>query len=491
MRYVLSGNVALRSWDRIPWACYVWGRPVPQRLEPEEFALLALCDGAHDLGPSPLLDRLVGRGYARPATAGETWDPWSAPRSYGNRLFHSVNWAVTGRCNYRCRHCFMAADSGPMLGEFSWDECLALLDECERCGVQNVTLTGGEPLLHPRFMDIVRECARRRLFVGEINTNGSLLTAAVLDEFRALGMDTEFKVSYDGVGHHDWLRGVDGAEEDALRAMRLAHERGFKVRAQTNVHRGNLDAMFKTVRLLDEMGVDEVRIIRTTETPRWAANGGDATLGIVEYYDAMLDLVDRCVRAGFGIAVDVWQFIYYAPRTGAYGFHPAQIQCGRYRDTTPACKGVRGDIAVAYTGEVYPCNQMSGTFAALGKSFGNVKETPLHDLLVSGPYHDTVMLPVSEIRAHNPECRACAYWPVCAGGCRAIALAFTRDYRHYDPAKCAFFKGGYPARADAVFAGARTPGGLPYRCVNDLGDLPRAGEPDALAGVLAKLGPYA
>lgn len=195
MRYVLDRDVALRSWERIPWACYRWGDPIPRRLERDAFELLALCDGEHDLEPSPLLGKLVSANMAHPAAPGETWDAWSAPCSYGNRLFHSLNWAVTGRCNYRCRHCFMADGSGPMLGQFSWEECVSLLDECERCGIQTVTLTGGEPMLHPDFTDIVRECARRRICVGEINTNGSLLTPAMLDELRRLGMDPEIKVS--------------------------------------------------------------------------------------------------------------------------------------------------------------------------------------------------------------------------------------------------------------------------------------------------------
>ena len=381
----------------------------------------------------------------------------------------------------------MAAGNGPMLGQFSWKECLALLDECERCGMRTVTLTGGEPVLHPRFMDIVRECARRRICVGEINTNGSLLTKEMLDEFRKLGMDPEIKVSYDGLGHHDWLRGVEGAEEDALGAMRLVHEQGFRVRAQTNVHRGNLAVIPQTIELLDEMSIEEVRVIRTTETPRWRENGKDATLGVVEYYDAMLDLMALCMERDFDIAVDTWQFVRFNPRAGTYEYHPAQIACSRYRDTIPACKGARGEIAVTFNGEVYPCNQTSGTFAAMGVSLGNVHTTPLHELLVAGAYHDTVMLPVSEIREHNEPCQSCRYWTACGGGCRAIALAFTGDYRHYDPAKCAFFKGGYMARIDSVFARAKRP----YRCINDTGDLPREGEPGAMEAVMAKLGPYA
>ncbi|MBS5449680.1 MAG: radical SAM protein [Coriobacteriia bacterium] len=488
MKCVLNKGIALRSWERIPWSCYVWGHTVPQRLEPEMFELLSSCDGTHDLDPSPQLDALIAQGIVHEAARGETWDSWCAPRSYKNRLFHSLNWAITGRCNYRCRHCFMAADNGPMLGQFTWDECLALLDECEAVGIQSLTLTGGEPLLHPHFMDLIRECARRRITVGEINTNGSLLTAEMLDEIHALGQDPEIKVSFDGIGHHDWLRGVDGAEDEALSAMRLAKERGFKVRSQTNVHHGNLDAMRDTVRLLDDMGVDEVRIIRTTETPRWRENSDDATLGIIEYYDAMRDLTAQLLADDLSIAVDVWQFAYWNPRRGTYAFHPAQIACSRYRDEIPACKGARGDVAVSFNGEIYPCNQTSGTFAAMGKSFGNVHTTPLRKLLSGGEYYDTVMLPVSEIRAHNEApCSACPWWRVCGGGCRAIALAFTKDYRRFDPAKCAFFAGGYIAQFDELFA--RAP--RAYRCINDLGDLPRSGDAALMERVVKQLGPYA
>lgn len=96
MRCVLDKNVALRPWERIPWACYIWGHAVPRRLEREEFELLERCDDGHDLEPAPLFDRLVERGFAHPAEKSETWDSWSASLRYGNRLFHSVNWDVTG-----------------------------------------------------------------------------------------------------------------------------------------------------------------------------------------------------------------------------------------------------------------------------------------------------------------------------------------------------------------------------------------------------------
>ena len=142
---------------------------------------------------------------------------------------------------------------------------------------------------------------------------------------------------------------------------------------------------------------------------------------------------------------------------------------------------------MSYTGEVYPCNQTSGTFANMGISFGNVKTTLLHELLSGGKYLELVTMPVSDIREENEPCRNCQYWRCCMGGCRAIALAFTKDYKHYDPAKCAFFKGGYMQKLDEVFERA----GRPYVCLSETGGMARHGEPEDLARTKLLLGSYA
>lgn len=487
MRYILNENIALRSWKFVPHAYYIYGFPYAQKLNREQFALLCKCDGNQELEETQLLLELESHGFIHKAGQNEHWSEWSQPKSYENRYFPKVNWAITGKCNFNCRHCFMAADNAPMMGEFSWEECLRFLDECEYCGIQSITLTGGEPMLHPRFMDIVREIARRGMYLEELNTNGSLLTGEILDGLKALGMDTEIKISFDGVGAHDWMRGVPKAEEKALAAMKLAKEKGFRVRSQTNVHRGNLNVMYDTIAMLDKLGVEEIRAIRTTETPRWRANGGSQTLGILEYYDEMLKLIEHCLESDFNISVDVWQFAHYYPRKASYYFHPVQSPCRAYRDNIPACKGARGSVAVSYNGEVYPCNQMSGTFSNMGISFGNVKEKPLHQLLEGSEYLDIVTMPVSDIRQENEICSSCQYWKCCMGGCRAIAVAFTQNYKNFDPAKCAFFKGGYIKKLDDIFAKSSKT----YKCMSETGNMSREGEPEMAGTIRRLLGSYA
>ena len=59
------------------------------------------------------------------------------------------------------------------------------------------------------------------MVIGKIYTNGWLLNEEVLDQFASRGMKPQISVSFDGVGWHDWMRGIQGAEERTLNALRL------------------------------------------------------------------------------------------------------------------------------------------------------------------------------------------------------------------------------------------------------------------------------
>ena len=61
-------------------------------------------------------------------------------------------------------------------------------------------------MVHPEFMDIVREIYKRNMFIEELNTNGFFINQKVLDEFAGIGCYPLIKISFDGIGCHDWIR---------------------------------------------------------------------------------------------------------------------------------------------------------------------------------------------------------------------------------------------------------------------------------------------
>ena len=453
MKYILAPHIGLRSWHLVPWAYYVKGARNAKGLKQEEYELLRRCDGVHEIDESPLVFSLQQRGFCRPANDGELLSDWQCEKICDNRYFPAMNWMITGKCNYNCLHCFNAADNNRLQSEFSWQEAETLIEEAEKCGINAFTITGGEPMLHPRFMDILREIYAHGMFVEELNTNGYFITQEILDEMKKLGCFPLMKISFDGVGHHDWLRNRKGAEEDALRAIKLCVDNGFRVKVQTNVHRRNISSIILTAKLLDEMGVYEMRIIRTTEVPRWNENAKGATLELDEYYDRMLAFAEAYIADKHQMNIDIWQFMSIFPNSRSYRMRPIECGIGEYRDSIPVCRGNRGMIAVAASGNVYPCMQMSGYYEAHGDILGNVKSDGLQSLLQCGRYLSEVCTTVGELAAVNPKCGNCPYFKHCAGGCRAIALTLTGDKMGVDLAKCLFFGKGYYEKIETLMNG--------------------------------------
>ena len=450
MKYILAPHIGLRSWHLVPWAYYVKGARNAKGLKQEEYELLRRCDGVHEIDESPLVFSLQQRGFCRPANDGELLSDWQREKICDNRYFPAMNWMITGKCNYNCLHCFNAADNNRLQSEFSWQEAETLIEEAEKCGINAFTITGGEPMLHPHFMDILREIYAHGMFVEELNTNGYFITQEILDEMKKLGCFPLMKISFDGVGHHDWLRNRKGAEEDALRAIRLCIENGFRVKAQTNVHRLNVHTMIPTAKLLSEMGVAEMRIIRTTEAPRWVQNAGDACLTLEEYFNEMLLFLQEYEKLNCDMDIDIWQFVHLSPRSKTYRPRPIECGEGEYRDSLPVCRGNRGMVAVAANGNLYPCHQMSGYYDQHGWLLGNVKTDGLQKHLKEGTYLHEVCTTVKELAQHNETCATCPWFKYCCGGCRAVGTALTGDKLGSDLSKCIFFKGGYLDRLKEV-----------------------------------------
>lgn len=189
---------------------------------------------------------------------------------YDNHFFHTATWAVTADCNLNCRHCFVAKDQGHAADRFSLEEARALIGEMKACGIREVHLTGGEPLTHPDIDAIIAELTRQELKIARIVTNGLLISAAFLERLRALNQDPLFTISFDGLGTHDWLRNAPGIERKTLEQIDRVRAAGFDVSVQMCLHRGNLGVVRDTIRYFETRGITHIRLIRTSEAPRWA-----------------------------------------------------------------------------------------------------------------------------------------------------------------------------------------------------------------------------
>jgi hopanoid biosynthesis associated radical SAM protein HpnH len=161
------------------------------------------------------------------------------------------------RCNLACSGCGKIQHPNEILRKnLSPQECFAAAEEC---GAPVVAIPGGEPLLHPQIGEIVAGLVDRRKFVY-LCTNGILLEKN-LDKFKPSEYFS-FSVHLDGLqAWHDKCVDREGVFEVAVKAIKAAKAKGFRVTTNTTIFDGaNVEETQKFFDFVGSLGVDGMMI---------------------------------------------------------------------------------------------------------------------------------------------------------------------------------------------------------------------------------------
>ena len=451
-RYLLREDIALRSYENIPFCYCKKGERKPCIVSRQEFSVLLSCDGKDVLPEDDTVRLLLERGVIREKrTEDEALLPWQHYHYCSSDFAFGMNLEITQRCNCNCLHCFNATGSEVPKEELRLDQILHILDEAYECGIFSITLTGGEPLLHRDFMAIADAAYERGIEINELNTNGFFLTRELLHQFRQKGYDPLIKISFDGIGFHDEMRGCAGMEDAALSAIRLAVEEGFRVMVQMNFNRRNASVILPSLRMLDEMHVFETRLIRTMETPRWEKLHQGESLDWETFYNSSIELLQNYCSEDHTMGLWVWPFVKASPIDRTYLETYVKFREGSYKGCASVCSAARTIPSIGANGRIYPCLQASGYFDAHGFVLGNVFENRLEDVLKAPAYRSTICMTLDERARKFSECGSCEYFKICGGGCPALGLLYSGAYGAPDPTKCLIYKRGIHQKIEKLF----------------------------------------
>ncbi|MEU9984226.1 cytosylglucuronate decarboxylase [Streptomyces sp. NPDC050856] len=157
-------------------------------------------------------------------------------------------------CNADCFMCEFALSRDTF--RFSVEDFADLLPKAREAGVGYVRFTGGEPLMHPDVVELVRAGTAAGMRMSLI-TNGSMLPKMA----RALAEAglAQVIVSLDGSSGatHDVYRRSPGMFDSGLRGLREAAALGVLPRVNTVVGPHNYDQMPELQRVLTEAGVKQ------------------------------------------------------------------------------------------------------------------------------------------------------------------------------------------------------------------------------------------
>lgn len=475
--YRLNPNLALRGYPGAPNTLVQYAQPWSAPISEPFMRFLRRCDGVTPFCPELMLrnaaetaERCLNAGIILASGEPVPVLPRQRYRAFDHERKYVAQWSITGRCNLSCKHCFVMSENAKKEPhEYSMEEAARIVAELSDYGVETVMLTGGEPLLHPGFLRIVQMIQESGMTLSWINTNGMLLTEAVLDRIEALGAEPQFAISFDGFGTHDWMRNCPGAEEKALRAIRMCGERGLPLRVCANVNRKTLPGLVDTVRELTQMGVGEIFLLRTTEAPRWAAllaREPETGLSLEEFIALIPEITEKLIpeiRDGlrikfFGI-VNIDRHTTAKQLLAAYDAPPEA--------SSAWCSKTHQGVFISSDGYVVPCDGMEGGArdAGLLCDAVSILHHSLDEIYRSPEYKRFgVALTAEDIRRSVPKCAACAHWSSCYGGkCRVSAFidGFVNrghyscgDASRCDAGACIFIRKGYRDRLAQVLAAA-------------------------------------
>lgn len=187
------------------------------------------------------------------------------------------NWVrLTFDCN---DHCVFCLDSHTHTGEMrDREEVKRQILDGRRSGATRLILSGGEPTIHPQFVDFVRLGRLAGYRKIQTVTNGRRFAYG---DFLRRSLDAglseiTFSIHGPNAKVHDALVGTKGAWEEEMKGLRGALDDGRPVvNVDVVINRANVRHLPEMLRLFTELGVKEFDLLQVVPFGRAFTDGRD------------------------------------------------------------------------------------------------------------------------------------------------------------------------------------------------------------------------
>jgi MoaA/NifB/PqqE/SkfB family radical SAM enzyme len=187
-----------------------------------------------------------------------------------------AEFALTNICTARCEFCSIWKQKVKYTVET--ELALRTIRHLSKLGVRFITLTGGEPLLHPHFDRILRQCADENMISSILNADARLFSGKRLDALEGTGVGLVcISVDHDSEEVASKSRKIPDLLSHIERAVRELKRRGIATMASTLICRYNLDSLPELFARCRNMGFDwiSVNYPEFSKSPVYTL-GGDA-----------------------------------------------------------------------------------------------------------------------------------------------------------------------------------------------------------------------
>ena len=335
----------------------------------------------------------------------------------------AYQWHITDDCDQRCKHCYLFAEDARRKCIYTpWDQLIHTLDEIEadataRQALAMPVISGGDPILHPKFWEFAEEIHRRGLY-WFILGNPFHLNEAVCKRLHDLGC-FKYQLSLDGLqDYHDHMR-KPGSFQATLDAVKQLNDAGIRTQLMATVSRQNMADVLACMDVAVENNATFFTFARYCATsPEKAQEAYPSPKEyrdfLLAYYNKRRAYREKGCHTSFQLKEHLFTLLRY--ELGDFvipeyaGDHPETIFDG--------CHLGMG-CTILPNGDLMACRRMESVI-------GNVKEEHIFDVLSSEKC--AIYTEVKNIR----KCKDCELLNFCRG-CRAVGFNIGGDLQGDDP----------------------------------------------------------
>jgi radical SAM/SPASM domain protein of ACGX system len=332
--------------------------------------------------------------------------------------YFAFQWHITDSCDQRCQHCYIFSENMSFqLHEMSWTDiertfanCLDMCQKAER--LPYFYITGGDPILHSRFWDILALMKAHNI-PFTILGNPFHLNDEVCRKLKSYGCE-RYQLSIDGLREtHDSIR-KSGSFDITLEKIACIRNAGLRCAIMTTVSGTNIEEIPGIIDLVVKYKADVFAFARYCPT----SNEKSTHLTPQQYRD----LLEICWKkfeeykdsgTSFNLKDHLWTLFLY--EKGLFSI-PENAKDGIIYD---GCNCANCHLTILPKGEVYACRRFES-------KVGNVFSESLFDIF-TGNKMDTY-------RDYDKfeKCSKCELKAFCRG-CPAVTYGYTNNFYGTDP----------------------------------------------------------
>lgn len=211
-----------------------------------------------------------------------------------------IHFEIENGCLLKCRHCSsFATDQGKWMN-YTTREMIAFLQIFSE--KKYIFLTGGEPLLHNEFDDIIFSLKNELSNVSV----GAFTTGIVVQQGKLCGISEKrahnlatlglemcyFSIYSAQAKKHDWMTENDGSFELTIESIRRLHEQDVEVKINLVITKKNQDEIGDIIELASSLGCTEVRLLKLVNHGRAENCWADIGVSEQEYRENVLKNVN-------------------------------------------------------------------------------------------------------------------------------------------------------------------------------------------------------